>query len=100
LATIAWGMSLYFLFGNLDFLGGHTGMTGIPALNLLGFELRDERRYFYLICAIALAALWATDNLLDSRPGRAISALRGSLAMAAASRVNAARLKIIVFIYA
>src|SRR5437660_807720 len=34
LATIAWGISLYFLFGNLDFLGGHTGMTGIPALFL------------------------------------------------------------------
>src|SRR5207253_4851869 len=59
LATIAWGMSLYFLFGNLDFLGGHTGMTGIPSLNLFGFELRDERRYFYLTWAIAHAALWA-----------------------------------------
>jgi branched-chain amino acid transport system permease protein len=100
LATIAWGISLYFLFGNLDFLGGHTGMTGIPALNLFGFELRDERRYFYLIWTIALAALWATDNLLDSRPGRAIRALKGGFAMAEAFGVNGARLKIIVFIYA
>ena len=100
LATIAWGISLYFLFGNLDFLGGHTGMTGIPALNLFGFELRDERRYFYLIWTSALAALWATHNLLDSRPGRAIRSLKGSLAMAEAFGVNGARLKIIVFIYA
>ncbi|HEY3177826.1 MAG TPA: branched-chain amino acid ABC transporter ATP-binding protein/permease [Casimicrobiaceae bacterium] len=100
LATIAWGISLYFLFGNLDFLGGHTGMTGIPSLNVFGFELRDERRYFYLIWGIALAALWATDNLLDSRPGRAIRALKGGLAMAEAFGVNGARLKIIVFIYA
>ena len=36
LATIAWGISLFFLFGNLECLGGHTGMTGIPALNLFG----------------------------------------------------------------
>src|SRR5438034_1601362 len=100
LATIAWGISLYFLFGNLDFLGGHTGMTGIPSLSLFGFELRDERRYFYLIWAIALVALWATDNLLDSRPGRAIRALKGGLAMAEAFGVNGARLKIVVFIYA
>src|SRR5438309_8903908 len=100
LATIAWGISLYFLFGNLDFLGGHTGMTGIPALNVFGFELRDERRYFYLIWAITLAALWTTNNLLDSRPGRAIRALKGGLAMAEAFGVNGARLKIIVFIYA
>src|SRR5437762_5771377 len=100
LATIAWGISLYFLFGNLDFLGGHTGMTGIPALSLFGFELRDERRYFYLIWAITLAALWATDNLLHSRPGRAIRALKGGLEMAEAFGVNGAQLKIIAFVYA
>src|SRR5436190_10100762 len=100
LATIAWGISLYFLFGNLDFLGGHTGMTGIPALSIFGFELRDERRYFYLIWAIALGALWATDNVLDSRPGRAIRALKGGLEMAEAFGVNGAQLKIIAFVYA
>src|SRR4051812_44796055 len=60
LATIAWGISLYFLFGNLDFLGGHTGMTGIPSLTLFGVDLRDERHFFVLIWAIALACLWAT----------------------------------------
>ena len=100
LATIAWGISLYFLFGNLEFLGGHTGMTGIPSLTLFGLELRDERRYFYLIWAIALAALWATDNLLDSRPGRAIRALKGGLDMAEAFGVDGARLKIVAFVYA
>src|SRR3954453_8115855 len=66
LATIAWGISLYFLFGNLDFLGGHTGMTGIPSLSLAGIDLRDERHFFVLIWAIALGALWCTSNLLDS----------------------------------
>ena len=100
LATIAWGISLYYLFGNLEALGGHTGMTGIPALSLFGVEIRNERWYFWLIWAIALAALWATGNLLDSRPGRAIRALRGGLEMAEAFGVNAARLKIVVFVYA
>ena len=28
LCTIAWGLSLYYLFGNMDFLGGQTGITG------------------------------------------------------------------------
>jgi branched-chain amino acid transport system permease protein len=100
LATIAWGISLYFLFGNLDFLGGYTGLTGIPPLSLPGLELKQERQFFYLIWAIALCALWATDNLLDSRPGRAIRALKGGLEMAEAFGVDAARLKIVVFIYA
>ena len=100
LATIAWGISLFFLFGNLEFLGGHTGLTGIPALNLFGVELRNERYFYFLIWGIAIVALWATRNLLDSRPGRAIRALRGQLEMAEAFGVDGARLKIVVFVYA
>src|SRR5438477_5965114 len=100
LATIAWGISLALLFGNLEFLGGHTGLTGIPALNLFSLELRNERYFYFLIWGIALLALWATDNLLDSRPGRAVRALRGHIGMAEAFGVDAARLKIVVFVYA
>jgi len=100
LATIAWGISLYFLFGNLEFLGRHTGLTGIPALHLFALELRNERYLFVLIWAIAVLALWATANLLDSRPGRATRALRGQLEMAESLGVNGARLKIVVFVYA
>src|SRR6476620_6758044 len=100
LATIAWGISLFFLFGNLEWLGGHTGMTGIPALTLGPIDLKDERRFFVLIWVIALAAVVATHNLLDSRQGRALRALKGGLEMAEAFGVNGARLKIIAFIYA
>jgi len=100
LATIAWGISLYLLFGNLDFLGGHTGMTGVPSLSLFGWDLRDERHFFVLIWVIALAALWATDNLLDSRPGRALRALKGGLEMAEAFGVNGVRMKMVAFVYA
>jgi branched-chain amino acid transport system permease protein len=100
LATIAWGISLYYVFGNLEILGGHTGMTGIPALSLGGFELKDERRYFFLIWLLVLGAMWATRNILDSRPGRAIRALKGGLDMVEAFGVDAARLKIVVFVYA
>jgi ABC-type branched-subunit amino acid transport system permease subunit len=92
LATIAWGISLYFLFGSLDFLGGNTGLTGIPPLVLPGFELKSERQFYYLIWAIALCALWASNNLLDSRPGRAIRALKSGLEMVEAFGVDAARL--------
>ncbi len=100
LATIAWGISLYYLFGNLEALGGHTGMTGIPALSIAGIELKDERRYYFLIWTLVLAALWTTRNLLDSRPGRAVRALKGGLDMVEAFGVNAARLKIVIFVYA
>ena len=100
LATIAWGISFFYIFGNLETLGGHTGLTGIPALRLFGLELRNERYFYYLIWTVTLACLWMTHNLLDSRPGRAVRALKGGLEMAEAFGVNAVRLKIVVFMYA
>lgn len=100
LGTIAWGISLYFLFGNVEFLGGHTGITGIPALPLFGLELKDPRHYYYLIWAVLLAAVWLTQNLLDSREGRAIRALKGGTVMAEAMGVDTARSKIVIFLIA
>ena len=100
LATIAWGISLFYLFGTLPNLGGFTGLTNIPPLSLFGFELRQERHFYYLIWVVALGALWATHNLLDSRPGRAIRAIKGSLTMAEAFGVDATRMKSVVFVYA
>jgi len=100
LGTIAWGISLYFLFGNLGFLGGHTGITGIPALHLAGIEIRDSRDFHFLIWLVLLAAMWFTRNLLDSREGRAIRALRGGALMAEAMGVDTARAKMVAFLVA
>jgi branched-chain amino acid transport system permease protein len=88
------------LFGNLDFLGGHTGMSGIPALALFGVELKDGRSYYYMIWAVLLVAVWITQNLLDSREGRAIRALKGGVVMAEAMGVDTARSKTVIFLIA
>ena len=100
LGTIAWGISLYFLFGNVEFLGGHTGITGIPAVALGSFELKSGREFFYLIWLIVLLAMLGISNLLDSRVGRAIRALKGGAVMAEAMGVNTARQKIVIFLIA
>ena len=100
LATIAWGLSLYFLFGNLDFLGGQTGITGVPVLNLFGFALTTPRQLGIVIWAVLLLALWALHNLLDSREGRAIRALRNGRVMAESMGVDTARYRLKVFVLA
>jgi len=97
LGTIAWGISLYYLFGNVDFLGGHTGISDIPALQVFGFELKSGRQFYYLIWAMLLVIVVATRNLLDSREGRAIRALKGGSLMAEAMGVNTPRAKIVIF---
>jgi len=100
LATIAWGISLYFVFGNLEFLGKYDGLNGIPAITLLGIDLTDSRAMYYLIWSIVLLAVVAVSNLLDSRPGRAIRALKGGNVMAEAMGIHTAKVKIAIFVMA
>ncbi|SFH84062.1 amino acid/amide ABC transporter membrane protein 2, HAAT family (TC 3.A.1.4.-)/amino acid/amide ABC transporter ATP-binding protein 1, HAAT family (TC 3.A.1.4.-) [Collimonas sp. OK307] len=100
LGTIAWALSLYFLFGNLEFLGKYDGLNGIPALNLFGIDLDTGRKMFYLIWAILLVALIGLQNLLNSRSGRAIRALNGGAVMAEAMGVNTTWIKVLIFVLA
>src|SRR5512140_3057682 len=71
-ATIAWGLSLYYLLGNIDALGKYDGLLGVPAINFFGFELKSGRSFYYLLWVIVLLASIATLHLLDSRVGRAL----------------------------
>ena len=100
LGTIAWGISLYFLFGTSETLGGHTGRGGLPAISIFGKSLESGRDIFYLIWAFLLAALLTTRNLLDSREGRAIRALKGGRVMAESMGVNTSASRMIVFVLA
>jgi len=100
LGTIAWGISLYFLFGTMETLGGHTGLTGIPPISIFGWELDQGEEIFYLIWAFLLLAMLTTQNLLDSREGRAIRALKGGMVMAEAMGVNTSRSRMIIFVIA
>ncbi|MCE7077786.1 branched-chain amino acid ABC transporter ATP-binding protein/permease [Bordetella bronchiseptica] len=100
LGTIAWGLSLYYLFGNLDWLGKHDGIAGIEPISLFGWSLASGRHIYYLIWVFVLLALWATRNLLDSRPGRAIRALKSGAGMAESMGVNTGIYKIVIFVWA
>ena len=100
LCTIAWGLSFYFLFGNLEFLGGHTGVAGVPAIVVAGISLASPRTLGLVIWGVLLLALWALHNLLDSREGRAIRALKGGRVMAESMGVDTGRYRIKAFVLA
>jgi len=100
LSTIAWGISIFFLFGNSDALGRYGGLGGIPPITLGPYALAGSASLYYLIwptlgCAMLLAA-----NLLDSREGRAIRSLRGGATMIESLGVSVFRIRIILFVLA
>lgn len=100
LGTIAWSLSLYYLFGNLGFLGQHDGISGIAPLSVFGISLGVGRNMYYLVWLFVLLSLLLTHNLLHSRPGRAIRALKNGSSMAESFGVNMANYKVIIFVYA
>ena len=100
LGTIAWGIAFFFLFGNLNWLGAHDGLSGIPPLSIGSHALINPREHFVVVWIAVVLAVIATQNLLGGRIGRAIRALRRSTRAAEAFGVNTAAAKLMVFVYA
>jgi branched-chain amino acid transport system permease protein len=100
LGTIAWGLGLFYLFSKLEFLGRNDGISGIPPLAIGSFRMIDPGAIYYAIWIAVLISALLTMNLLDSRTGRAIRALRRGHIAAEAFGVQTPRMKLLVFIYA
>jgi branched-chain amino acid transport system permease protein len=100
LGTIAWGLGLFYLFSKLEFLGRNDGISGIPPLSIGSLKMIDPGTIYFAIWIAVLLSALLTMNLLDSRTGRAIRALRRGHVAAEAFGVQAPRAKLLVFIYA
>jgi branched-chain amino acid transport system permease protein len=100
LGTIAWGLGLFYLFSKLEFLGRNDGIAAIPPLSIGSFKMIDPGTIYFAIWIAVLLSALLTMNLLDSRTGRAIRALRRGHIAAEAFGVQTPRAKLLVFIYA
>src|SRR3954452_8266031 len=100
LGTIAWGLGLFYLFSKLEFLGRNDGISAIPPLSIGPLRMIDPGAIYFAIWIAVLLCALLTMNLLDSRTGRAIRALRRGHIAAEAFGVQTPRPKLLVFIYA
>jgi branched-chain amino acid transport system permease protein len=100
ISTIAWAAAIYFLFARLPALGGQTGLTGIPPIYIGNVPLLTGAKYYFLVWACVLAALFTLQNLLRSRTGRAIRALRVGALLAESFGINVFRTRLTAFVYA
>jgi branched-chain amino acid transport system permease protein len=100
LSTIAWGLALYFTFGNIAWLGAYNGIPSIPPVSLGSMPLVGSGQIFYLIWGALLFALLGARNLLGSRSGRAMRALRGGNALVESLGINALYVRLVTFVIA
>ena len=100
LSTIAWGIAIYFVFGNLDALNRYSGLSGIPPISLGPVSLGDTTTIYFFIWILLGAVMLLCRNLLDSRQGRAIRSLRGGAAMVESLAIDFFRMRLAVFVLA
>jgi branched-chain amino acid transport system permease protein len=93
-------MSFYFLFGKIAELGGYNGISDIPPFPI-GTGSASSPHAIYPLIWIALGlAILLCDNLLDSRLGRAMRALRGGSEMVESFGISVFRTRLAVFVIA
>ncbi len=106
LTTLAFGEILSLVFENwVAVTGGPMGITKIPPpapVRFLGVQMAfDEKAGFYYICVICLAAaIYVNRQLLHSRLGRAMLAVRENEDLAQSIGVPIARTKMTAFLLA
>ncbi len=98
MATLGFGIIVYYVLVNWAAVtGGPSGLTGVPPLTVGAFRFDSDARMLWLAGGALLGVLWLGGNLVDSRIGRALRAVHGSEAAAAAAGIDTARLKLGVF---
>ncbi|MCL6635919.1 MAG: branched-chain amino acid ABC transporter permease, partial [Peptococcaceae bacterium] len=100
LATLAFGILVHILFNEArEITGGPSGLTGIPYLRLGGLVFDRDVKFYYLVWATVLLVSLGVRNLIHSRPGRALRAIRESEHAAETSGIDTAGLKLQAFIF-
>jgi branched-chain amino acid transport system permease protein len=97
LSTIAWGIAVDYLFGNFEALGSHNGIAAIPPISLGAVSLVSAKAFYYFVWPLLGAAILISANLLNSREGRAIRALRGGNALVESLGIDPFRTRLCAF---
>jgi ABC-type branched-subunit amino acid transport system ATPase component/ABC-type branched-subunit amino acid transport system permease subunit len=97
--TLAFGIVIYQMAGAFsDLTGGFTGIGNIPRLQIGNFVFDNGFSYSILVWIIALLVFWLSLNIVNSRAGRALRAIRDDETAAEVSGISLRKYKVQVFI--
>lgn len=95
MGTLAFGSIVHIVLTEWKaYTGGPTGLPGIPRFVIAGMPLKSDLAYYYFVWAIALGGILIALNLVNSRFGRALRAIRDSQDAAESVGVDASRYKL------
>lgn len=98
IATMAFGEIARLV--ELNWVGLTRGPLGIPAIpspSLFGITFDDVRGKYYIVLILVILTVIVIHNLINSRPGRCLLAIKGDSLAAEAMGINVFRYKIMCF---
>ncbi|HHW77695.1 MAG TPA: branched-chain amino acid ABC transporter permease [Xanthomonadaceae bacterium] len=99
MATLGFGIIVHVVMVQATrWTGGPDGLAGIPPLNLLGWSVDTDLRWYGVVMAATLLAVWLSLNLADSQVGRALRAVHGSEFAARMLGIDTGRAKTRIFV--
>ena len=100
LATLAFGLLVEScVIGFDDITGGPSGLVGIPAFAVGGFEFDTSQRMFLLVFGVAAVLVAGVAGVVASPFGRAMQAVRTDQLAAAALGIPVVRVKLAAFAF-
>lgn len=99
MATLGFGIIVHVVMVQATrWTGGPDGLAGIPPPNLLGWSVDNDLRWYGVVMAAMLLAVWLSLNLADSQIGRALRAVHGSEFAARMLGIDTGRAKTRIFV--
>lgn len=98
MATLGIGIIVSIVLNTESWLTGGPDGLMVDNFTLLGWELKGEKTWYWVVGGALLLAVWLATNLVDSPVGRALRAVHGSEVGAQVVGVDTARFKVMVFV--
>lgn len=99
IATLGFGVAFEHIFMEFEkFTGGFSGIKGIPPINIFGYEFKTRMSMYYFILCVIVISVIVAKNIIKTKTGRALMALRDSEIAANSLGVNTSKYKTIAFV--
>jgi branched-chain amino acid transport system permease protein len=99
MATLGFGIIISIILVQAGSItGGPDGLGDIPRLKLFGWIVETDFHWYVLMCSVLVIVVWLSNNLIDSRNGRALRALHGSEIAAELMGINTSAVKSAIFV--
>jgi branched-chain amino acid transport system permease protein len=99
MATLGFGIIVHIVMVQaVGLTGGPDGLSGIPTLSVLGWQVATDQDWYWVVAVVMLAVIALSLNVVDSRAGRALRAVHGSELGAQIMGIDTARTKSQVFV--